>query len=76
MRSPASSSSCVAIRCWPTGATAHARRCCRPPGQKLATIAEPTTRVRNRFKRTEAIASRVGRVVDYFKMVKHFELTR
>jgi hypothetical protein len=45
-------------------------------GVEAATIAEPTTRVRNRFKRTETIASRVGRVIDYFEMVKHFELTR
>jgi transposase len=43
--------------------------------QELGKIAEATTRVRNRLKGTEAIALRVGRVIDHFKMAKHFELS-
>ena len=43
--------------------------------QELTRIAESTTRVRNRLKGTEAIALRVGRVIDRFKMAKHFELS-
>ena len=42
--------------------------------EELTRIAEATTRVRNRLKGTEAIALRVGRVIDRFKMAKHFEL--
>src|SRR5471032_1767168 len=42
--------------------------------QELTQIAEATTRVRNRLKGIEAIALRVGRVIDHFKMAKHFEL--
>src|SRR5246127_4080102 len=42
--------------------------------EELTKIAEATTRVRNRLKGTEAIALRVGRVIDHFKMAKHFEL--
>jgi transposase len=38
-------------------------------------IAEASSRVRNRLKGTEAIALRVGRVIDHFKMAKHFELS-
>jgi hypothetical protein len=41
---------------------------------ELMKIAEATTRVRNPLKGTEAIALRVGRVIDHFKMAKHFEL--
>jgi Transposase DDE domain len=43
--------------------------------EELTRIAEATTRVRNRLKGTEAIALRVGRVIDHFKMAKHFELS-
>src|SRR6202166_4137627 len=43
--------------------------------QELTRIAEATTRVRNRLKGAEAIALRVGRVIDRFKMAKHFELS-
>jgi len=42
---------------------------------ELMKIAEATSRVRNRLKGTEAIALRVGRVIDHFKMAKHFELS-
>jgi Transposase DDE domain len=42
--------------------------------EELTKIAEATSRVRNRLKGTEAIALRVGRVIDHFKMAKHFEL--
>lgn len=42
--------------------------------QELTQIAEATTRVRNRLKGIEAIALRVGRVINHFKMAKHFEL--
>jgi Transposase DDE domain len=42
--------------------------------QELTQIAEATTRVRNRLKGIEAIAWRVGRIIDHFKMAKHFEL--
>src|SRR5258705_307069 len=38
-------------------------------------LAEATTRARNRLKGTEAIALRVGRVIDHFRMAKHFELS-
>ena len=38
-------------------------------------IADATTRARNRLKGTEAIALRVGRVIDHFRMGKHFELS-
>ena len=41
----------------------------------LMKIAEATTRARNRLKGTEAIALRVGRVIDHYKMAKHFELS-
>ncbi len=41
---------------------------------ELMKIAEATTRARNRLKGTEAIALRVGRVIDHFRMGKHFEL--
>jgi transposase len=41
---------------------------------ELMKIAEATTRARNRLKGTEAIALRVGRVIDHYKMGKHFEL--
>lgn len=41
---------------------------------ELMKIAEATTRVRNRLKGTEAIALRVGRVIDHYRMGKHFEL--
>ncbi|MDN7184014.1 IS1634 family transposase [Caballeronia sp. SEWSISQ10-4 2] len=41
---------------------------------ELMKIAEATTRARNRLKGTEAIALRVGRVIDHYKMAKHFEL--
>jgi transposase len=37
-------------------------------------IAEATKRMRNRLKGIEAIALRVGRIIDHFKMAKHFEL--
>ncbi|MFJ1260951.1 IS1634 family transposase [Cupriavidus sp. CuC1] len=43
--------------------------------QELNKIAEATTRARNRLKGTEAIALRVGRIIERFKMAKHFELT-
>jgi hypothetical protein len=43
--------------------------------QELSRIVEATARVRNRLKGTEAIALRVGRVIDHFKMAKHFELS-
>src|SRR5258708_19767885 len=43
--------------------------------QVLTRTAEATTRVRNRLKGAEAIALRVGRVIDRFKMAKHFELS-
>src|ERR1700756_5486804 len=42
--------------------------------EELTKIAEANTRVRNRLKGTEAIALRMGRVIDHFKMAKHFEL--
>jgi len=42
---------------------------------ELMKIGEATSRVRNRLKGTEAIALRVGRVIDHFKMAKHFELS-
>jgi len=42
---------------------------------ELMKIAEATTRARNRLKGTEAIALRVGRVIDHYKMGKHFELS-
>jgi hypothetical protein len=42
---------------------------------ELMKIAEATTRARNRLKGTEAIALRVGRVIDHFRMAKHFELS-
>jgi len=42
---------------------------------ELMKIAEATSRVRNRLKGTEAIALRVGRAIDHFKMAKHFELS-
>ena len=42
--------------------------------QELTKIAEASTRVRNRLKGTEAIALRVGRIIDHYKMAKHFEL--
>ncbi|MGF6936728.1 hypothetical protein OKW41_005890 [Paraburkholderia sp. UCT70] len=35
--------------------------------QELGKIAEATTRVRNRLKGIEAIALRVGRVIDHFR---------
>ncbi|MFP3647816.1 IS1634 family transposase [Paraburkholderia sp. SIMBA_054] len=41
---------------------------------ELVKIAEATTRARNRLKGTEGIALRVGRVIDHFRMGKHFEL--
>jgi len=40
---------------------------------ELMKIAEATTRARNRLKGIEEIAVRVGRVIDHFKMGKHFE---
>ncbi len=40
---------------------------------ELMKIAEATTRARNRLKGIEEIALRVGRVIDHFKMGKHFE---
>src|SRR6202521_2425494 len=43
--------------------------------EELMKIAEATTRVRNRLKGTEAIALRVGRIIDHFRMAKHFELS-
>jgi len=42
---------------------------------ELVKIAEATTRARNRLKGTEAIALRVGRVIDHYRMAKHFELS-
>jgi transposase len=42
---------------------------------ELMKIADATTRARNRLKGTEAIALRVGRVIDHFRMGKHFELS-
>jgi len=42
---------------------------------ELMKIAEATTRARNRLKGTEAIALRVGRVIDHYRMGKHFELS-
>lgn len=42
---------------------------------ELMKIAEATTRVRNRLKGTEAIALRVGRIIDHYRMAKHFELS-
>ncbi len=41
---------------------------------ELAKIAKATHRVRNRLKGTEAIALRVGRLLNRYKMAKHFEL--
>ncbi|OUL77792.1 IS1634 family transposase [Paraburkholderia hospita] len=41
---------------------------------ELVKIAEATTRAHNRLKGTEAIVLRVGRVIDHFRMGKHFEL--
>jgi hypothetical protein len=41
---------------------------------ELMKIAEATQRMRNRLKGIEAIALRVGRIIDHFKMAKHFEL--
>jgi hypothetical protein len=43
--------------------------------QDLAKIAAATQRARNRLHGEQAIALRVGRVVDRFHMAKHFELT-
>jgi len=40
---------------------------------ELRKITEATTRARSRLKGTEEIALRVGRVIDHFKMGKHFE---
>jgi hypothetical protein len=42
---------------------------------ELMKIAEATTRARNCLKGTEAIALRVGRVIDHYRMAKHFELS-
>ncbi|QUN32346.1 hypothetical protein KB879_32055 (plasmid) [Cupriavidus sp. KK10] len=42
---------------------------------ELMKITDATTRARNRLKGTEAIALRVGRVIDHFRMGKHFELS-
>ncbi|MDR3100383.1 MAG: IS1634 family transposase [Paraburkholderia sp.] len=42
---------------------------------ELMKIIEATTRARNRLKGTEAIALRVGRVIDHYRMGKHFELS-
>lgn len=42
---------------------------------ELMKITEATARARNRLKGTEAIALRVGRVIDHYKMGKHFELS-
>ncbi|TCF97237.1 IS4 family transposase, partial [Paraburkholderia steynii] len=42
---------------------------------ELLKITEATTRARNRLKGTEAIALRVGRVIDHYRMGKHFELS-
>lgn len=41
---------------------------------ELMKITDATTRARNRLKGTEEIALRVGRVIDHFRMGKHFEL--
>ncbi len=41
----------------------------------LTKIAEATQRVRNRLRGEQAIALRVGRVIERFHMAKHFELT-
>ena len=43
--------------------------------QDLAKIVAATKRARNRLHGEQAIALRVGRVVDRFHMAKHFELT-
>jgi hypothetical protein len=43
--------------------------------QDLAKIVAATQRARNRLHGEQAIALRVGRVVDRFHMAKHFELT-
>jgi len=40
---------------------------------ELIKITDATTRARNRLKGTEEIALRVGRVIDHFRMGKHFE---
>ena len=42
---------------------------------ELVKIAEATTRARNRLKGADAIALRVGRVIDHYKMARHFELS-
>ena len=41
----------------------------------LAKIAAATQRARNRLRKQDAIALRVGRVIERFRMAKHFELT-
>ena len=41
----------------------------------LAKIAQATQRARNRLRGEQAIALRVGRVIERFRMAKHFELT-
>lgn len=41
----------------------------------LAKIAAATQRVRNPLRTEQAIALRVGRVIEHFHMAKHFELT-
>lgn len=42
---------------------------------ELAKIAAATTRTRARLQGTEAIALKVGRIINRFKMAKHFDLT-
>jgi len=42
---------------------------------ELMKIAQATTRARNRLKGAEKIALRVGRVIDHYKMAKHFDLS-
>lgn len=41
---------------------------------ELDKIAQATTRTRNRLKGTDQIALRVGRIIERYKMAKHFEL--
>jgi len=42
---------------------------------ELAAIAQATQRARSRLRGQQAIALRVGRVIERFHMAKHFELT-
>ena len=73
--SPASAWWCAAIRCWPRSARASAANCCAATEADLAKIAAATQRARNPLRGEQAIALRVGRVIERFHMAKHFALS-